>query len=154
MNDTIANFSALLDREEPDIFIVCENRMYFDAKATESEGGTKNVYDFFFKEYFRYAYNLESGASLPRIYSKYKLTDMEYIDVSNMYDFHRSHLRKEKERLLKDLFSAYVNKHNIFDKDPTESTTSDEEVDWDKIRRVMSLIEGMEDVSFHKAITG
>ena len=81
MNETIANFSALLDREDPDIFIVCENRMYFDAKATESEGGTKNVYDFFFKEYFRYAYNLESGASLPRIYSKYKLTDMEYIDV-------------------------------------------------------------------------
>ncbi len=82
MNKTVADFSALLDREDPDIFIVCENRMFFDAKATDSEGGTKNVYDHLFKGYFRYGYNLESGASLPRIYSKYKLTDMEYIDVA------------------------------------------------------------------------
>lgn len=81
------------------------------------------------------------------------LTDMEYIDVSNMYDFHRSHLRKEKERLLKELFSAYVNKHNIFDKDPSERTTPDEEVDWDEIRRILHLAEGMEDVQYHKAIT-
>lgn len=77
----INNFSALLDREEPDIFIVCENRMFFDAKATETEVGTKNVYDYLFKGYFRYGYNMESGASLPRIYSKYKLTDMQYIDL-------------------------------------------------------------------------
>lgn len=82
MNKTKADFAALLEREDPDIFIVCENRMFFDTKATESEGGKKNVYDFFFKEYFRYGYNLESGASLPRVYSKYKLYDMEYIDVA------------------------------------------------------------------------
>ena len=82
MNKTKADFAALLEREDPDIFIVCENRMYFDAPATSAEGGKKNVYDFFFKEYFRYGYNLESGASLPRIYSKYKLYDMEYIDVA------------------------------------------------------------------------
>lgn len=82
MEKTIADFSALLEREDPDIFIVCENRMFFDAPATSADGGKKNVYDFFFKEYFRYGYNLESGASLPRIYSKYKLTDMEYIDVA------------------------------------------------------------------------
>ena len=81
------------------------------------------------------------------------LTDMEYIDVSNMYDFHRKHLRKEKERFLKDLFSAYVNKHNIFDKDPSERTNSDEEVNWDEIRRILHLAEGMEDVQYHKAIT-
>lgn len=80
-NDTIANFSALLDREDPDIFIVSENRMFFDGPATSTDEGRKNVYDHLFKGYFRYGYNLESGASLPRIYSKYKLTDMEYIDV-------------------------------------------------------------------------
>lgn len=82
MKQTIADFSALLDREKPDIFIVCENRMFFDATATSSEGGKKNVYDHLFKDYFRYAYNLETGASLPRVYSKYKITDMEYIDVA------------------------------------------------------------------------
>lgn len=80
--DTIRNFSEFLDREDPDIFIVCENRMFFDAKATETKGGTKNVYDHLFKGYFRYGYNLESGASLPRIYSKYKFLSTEYIDVN------------------------------------------------------------------------
>lgn len=80
------------------------------------------------------------------------LTDLEYIDVSNMYDFHRSHLRKEKNRLLKELFSAYVNKHDIFDKDPGEAST-DKEIDWDELRRVMALIDTMEDVSYRKAIT-
>ena len=82
MNKTMADFAALLEKEDPDIFIVCENRMYFDAPATSADGGKKNVYDFFFKEYFRYGYNLESGASLPRVYSKYKLIDMEYINVA------------------------------------------------------------------------
>ena len=79
--ETIKNFSDFLDREAPDIFIVCENRMFFDAKATAADGGTKNVYDHLFKGYFRYGYNLESGASLPRIYSKYKFLAQEYIDV-------------------------------------------------------------------------
>lgn len=80
--ETIKNFSSLLDSEDPDIFIVCENRMFFDAKATDAEGGSKNVYDHLFKGYFRYGYNLESGASLPRIYSKYKFLSTEYIDVN------------------------------------------------------------------------
>lgn len=80
-DNTMLCFNTLLDREAPDIMIVCENRMFFDAKATDSEGGTKNVYDHLFKGHFRYAYNLESGASLPRIYSKYKISDMQYIDV-------------------------------------------------------------------------
>ena len=77
---TIANFRSLLSKERPDVMIVCENRMYFDGTAT-GDTGTKNVYEMLFKEYFPYAYSLTTGASAPRIYSKYELSNPEYIVV-------------------------------------------------------------------------
>ncbi|MBO7217960.1 MAG: DUF4832 domain-containing protein, partial [Clostridia bacterium] len=80
--ETIANFRMLLSRERPDVMIVCENRMNFDGSATSTDEGSRNVYDNIFKIYFPYAYNLDTGASLPRIYSKYPLSNIEYISVN------------------------------------------------------------------------
>lgn len=61
--------------------IVLENRMYFDGPALSTDKGTIDVYENLFKRFFPYAYNLTSGASGPRIYSKYPLSNIEYIVV-------------------------------------------------------------------------
>ena len=37
-----------------------------------------------------------------------ELTDIEYIDVSQQYEFHKNQLAKEKKKTLKDLEIAYV----------------------------------------------
>lgn len=78
------------------------------------------------------------------------LTDLQYIDVFNMYEFHKAHFRKEKKRLLRDCMSAYVNKHDIFD--PNAEPTEINDADWDRIIRIMKLADGMEDVSYRKAL--
>ena len=48
--ETIKNFSDFLDREDPDIFIVCENRMFFDAKATAADGAPKTFTTIFSRD--------------------------------------------------------------------------------------------------------
>lgn len=62
--------------------IVCENRMNFDGSATSTDEGMMNVYDNLFKRFFPYAYDLSTGASAPRIYSKYPLSDIEWLTVN------------------------------------------------------------------------
>lgn len=43
-----------------------------------------------------------------------KLTDIEYIDVKNQFDFHRKQLAKEKKKAIKQLEIAYVHKHHLY----------------------------------------
>lgn len=80
-----------------------------------------------------------------------KLTDINYIDIINMWNFHRKQFIVEKKRLLKELFSAYVNKHNIFDPNDT-STTNKDDIDWEEIHRIMSLCNSMDNVTYHKQL--
>jgi hypothetical protein len=78
------------------------------------------------------------------------LTDMQYIDVVNMWIFHRRQFNKERNRILKDILSAYVNKHDIFD--PEASPSDPKSVDWDEIARILKLSGAMEDVTYHKLL--
>lgn len=82
-----------------------------------------------------------------------ELTDLEYIDIQDMYEFHKSHFRKERNRLLNDMLSAYVQKHKIFDSDPEESDRDDKDIDWEELKRIFTLSASMEDVSYRKSIT-
>lgn len=82
------------------------------------------------------------------------LTDLEYVDIKAMYDFHLAQFRKERARILKDLYRAYINKHNLFDKDPREETDAPAPgINPDEILRILRLVNEMEDVYFHKALT-
>ena len=80
--DTKANFKTLLSKIKPDIFVCCENRVFFDLGAGETTGGTRNVYDELWKHYFPYGKNINGGAYLPVIYSKYKVVESGQIDVT------------------------------------------------------------------------
>ena len=101
----------------------------------------------------------KSDAFNKSTYNKYKkqvyidLTDMEYIDISNMYDFFKAQFRKERKRLLQDMIKAFVQKHRIFDSTSQGCQEDDREIDWEELKRIFALSSTMEDVTFRKQLT-
>ena len=101
----------------------------------------------------------KSDAFCDSTYSKYQkevyiaLSDIEYIDISNMYDFFKAQYRKERKRLLHDMIQAFVQKHSLFDSTPSERPDDDREIDWDELKRILALSSTMEDVTFRKQLT-
>ena len=83
-----------------------------------------------------------------RIYVE--LTELQYIEILNMWEFHRKQLNKEKKRLLRDLMEAYINKHDIFD--PNAEPSQIDDIDWERIARIMKLANGMEDIHYRKSL--
>ena len=83
-----------------------------------------------------------------------EVTDYEDIQIQEMKDFHFSNFRKERQKILQDLASAYIHKHDIF----RESSTENEEpankkpVDWEAIKRMLNLKNSLSDVSFRKSL--
>ena len=82
-----------------------------------------------------------------------ELSDMEYVDISNMCDFFKAQYRKERKRLLHDMIMAFVQKHSLYDSTPQERPDNDREFDWDKLMRILALSSTMEDVTFRKQIS-
>lgn len=85
-----------------------------------------------------------------------ELTDLQFAEISDMLNFYKRQLSKEKKRLLKDLFSAFVQKHNLYDCDPSEEQkkrAEEKEIDRDALWRILTLSAGMEDVTYRKAIS-
>lgn len=78
---TLANFKDLFQKIQPDVFVVCEDRTFFDTGAFATTGGTRSVYTELFEHYFPYRYNQSTGANEPHIYSKYPLQDTQKIPV-------------------------------------------------------------------------
>ena len=82
------------------------------------------------------------------------LTDLKYAEISDMVAFFKSQFNKEKKRLMKDILHAFVNKHNIFDCTPNDDDeASDKEIDFEELMRILSLSNGMEDVTYRQAIS-
>lgn len=81
------------------------------------------------------------------------LTDMEYIDISGMINFYKAQYRKERKRLIHDMIQAFVHKHHLFDITPGERSDSEKDIDWDEVRRILSLSSAMEDITYRKQLT-
>ena len=58
------------------------------------------------------------------------LTEWQYIEVSDMIEFHVKQFRKEMELKMDAFLGAYINKHNLFaeSSEPGESTLTPEEL--------------------------
>lgn len=80
-----------------------------------------------------------------------ELSDLDFIDLSNMWSFYRAQFNKERKRLFADMFSAFVMKHNIYSRDPKDPGENSEP-DWDRLERIFNLSKSMEDVQYRKAL--
>ncbi|MEG0108331.1 MAG: hypothetical protein RR705_05715 [Lachnospiraceae bacterium] len=87
----------------------------------------------------------------------FKLTPAQYADLMSLFEFHSVQFKKERSRLLKNLVKAYVQKHEIWglsDKDDSTEKSQKEKnpIGWDEIKATLSLMEAMENVSYHKQL--
>lgn len=77
-----------------------------------------------------------------------KCTSAEALQIGIEYDFYKTLWAKELDFFL----MAFIQKHKIFDMSPGHET--DDTLDRETIMRMGMLINGMEDATLHKMITG
>ena len=83
-----------------------------------------------------------------------ELTDLQFAEISDMIAFYKRQFNKEKKRLLKDLFSAFIQKHHLFDCGPIDKPNSEsKDIDLEELFRILQLSRSMEDVTYRKAIS-
>lgn len=80
-----------------------------------------------------------------------ELTDVEYIDITNLFDFHKKQLQKEKEKAVKTLLVAYVHKHDLFNID-SDDKPKESKMTFEEYLDIMAVKDRLEDVSFHKQL--
>jgi len=79
-----------------------------------------------------------------------ELTDYEFAELSEYYDFHKRNYRKEFKQMETDFIKAYQYKHNLYSDTPSEDARAltDEEM-----LKIFKYASEMQDVSFYKALT-
>lgn len=85
-----------------------------------------------------------------------ELTDLQYAEISDMVDFYKRQFNKEKKRLMSEMFSAFINKHNLYDCDPIDEMkqrAEEQKFDRERLWRILTLSAGMEDIHYRKSIS-
>lgn len=84
----------------------------------------------------------------------FELTAFEYAELINAYIWHCNQFKKELEEMEKNLLTAYVNKHRIFSstREDDENIGSDKEMDLEQLHKILTLMENLENVSYHKQL--
>lgn len=85
-----------------------------------------------------------------------ELTDLQYAEISDMVDFYKRQFNKEKKRLMSEMFSAFINKHNLYDCDPSDEMkqrAEEQAFDRERLWRILTLSAGMEDIHYRKSIS-
>lgn len=80
-----------------------------------------------------------------------ELTDSEYIDVAQQVEFHCKQYKRELTKSVQALQTAYVHKHNLFSKDPSESS-GENKISHTEYLELISMINRLEDVTFRKQL--
>lgn len=87
----------------------------------------------------------------------FELTPAQYADLMSLFEFHSSQFKKERSKLLKNLTSAYIQKHEIWgqsdDEDCEDKPKKEKSINWNDVKAIIALADAMEDVSYHKQLT-
>lgn len=86
-----------------------------------------------------------------KMHRRINCTDYEFVQISELFKFHRKNYFIERKKILTNFDAAYYNKHNLFFNDGKKDDqphTPNPDIDWHLIERVM----GSMTESFHKAI--
>ena len=81
------------------------------------------------------------------------LTDIEYVDIEQMWSFHSKQLKKELAKQKKIVENAYYHKHELFDCNPADSDESKKEtLTAEEIMEILRMTENLESVTFRKQL--
>lgn len=96
---------------------------------------------------------LKSACSYKRDPALYAdMSDVEFIEFTPFFEFHVRGFRKERSKLLKNIASAYVNKHDLFDAKDDGVESDSDNIDWEEVYQVMKLSDTMESAFYFKEI--
>lgn len=84
---------------------------------------------------------------------RFNLTDAEFAEVNEMFNFYKRQWKKELKRLKDDLFIAFLNKNDIFSKDCKTSNRKEmTPEEWQRILRATQMMSQLEDAPYLKGI--
>lgn len=106
--------------------------LYCCAKVLGHERGIEAAYD------RRKPYNVYIDA-----------TDYEFVELSNLYAFHKANFKKEFDKALEEFYAAYRYTHDLYPSD-VEETTGD--IDEETVKRILAYIGGMGKVQYLKQL--
>ena len=77
------------------------------------------------------------------------LTDYEFTELSEFYDFHKRNMRKEFKQMKMDFHRAYQYKHQLY---CSEKVEDDNVLTRDEYFKIFKYADEMQDVSFYKRL--
>lgn len=106
--------------------------------------------NFYFNVYIKFLNvgSIEYRSNKYKTVVSIELTDAEYIETKEMYEFYFKQWKKEVKPMMNDLYEAFLNKYDIFSEDAESDDTEMTPEKWEKILRIMRMSEQLEDVSF------
>jgi len=125
----------------------------------ESEVRTKHIYPYSLKEnktiLAQIIYHVVKDPTVWDVKGYRELcaetSEYEHIQINELREFHFDQFKKEKQKLLSDLTEAYVHKHSLYS--DRKATAEDlENIDLEKLSRVIKMQENLDNVSFQKRI--
>lgn len=87
-----------------------------------------------------------------------ELTPMQYLELKNMFEWHKENFIRDLDELQNNVFAAYVNKHDLFSH--SESDNDDEEKNLEpltpemyrKLMAIFAIQQNLNDNSYHKML--
>jgi hypothetical protein len=132
---------------------ICDDKMEWRwIKA----GRGKDLKNILFQCYFQIADSHKSTYKEYKNEIAFELTNAQYADLMSLFDFHKNQFKKERDKILKNLCRAYISKHEIWNKTDREDEGKEVDrkpMDSETLHSMLTLINGMEDVSYHKQLT-
>ncbi len=81
-----------------------------------------------------------------------ELTDYEYAEIHNLFDFHKRQYKKEYKKQIDIIITAYIHKHNLTLKASPDDKDR-KEMSMDEFLDILSAIRRMEDNYYVKQLT-
>lgn len=83
-----------------------------------------------------------------------EMTELEYAELISLFEWHKQNYKKEYDKIIKSFTSAYIQKHEIWNK--TDSTDEEDldrnEIDYEEIKRIIALEKSISDKKYVKMI--
>ena len=83
------------------------------------------------------------------------MTDIEYLDFKPFFEFHIRQYRKELKKMLETVQTAYIHKHDLFDRTSEQGQNAEDggDIDMQELYRLMQVMEAMESTSYYKTLS-